>query len=68
MNNRSQGIYETEAIIKSDLDDRIFLEDIARGMENDGKTGLSIRMYEIVKRWNALTTAAHNRKHWTGHE
>jgi len=54
-------IYDTTEIRQTDGEMEIFLHDLARKENSD-----FIR--RVADRFAELTKAAHNRKHWTGHE
>ena len=54
-------IYDTTAIIKQDSLMESHLHNLAA--QSDGEL-----MSRIAERFSKLARAAHNRKHWTGHE
>jgi hypothetical protein len=63
----SEYIYSTEDIIAIDKDHVVNLHNAARILEQaDSTLGLEVR--KAADRLNELAKAAHNRKHWTGHE
>lgn len=65
-------IYDTTEIRLRDEEMIMTLHNVARVMETrvmenaDNIMGHEIR--QIADRFNELAKAAHNRKHWTGHE
>jgi len=56
-----RGIHDTTEVRETDGEMEIFLHDLARKENSD-----FIR--KIADRFAELTSTAHNRKHWTGHE
>ncbi len=54
-------IYDTTDIIKEDTLMQSHLDNLAADSEGD-------MMSRIAERFAKLTSSAHNRKHWTGHE
>lgn len=54
-------IYDTTEIIKSDALMESHLHNLAANSEGE-------LMSRIAERFSKLARAAHNRKHWTGHE
>ena len=65
---KMQDIYDTKAIRDQDGDDVIFLHNVARQFELNADMEQGKEMRRIADRFSELTKAAHNRKHWTGHE
>ena len=60
-------IYDTTEIRLRDEEMVVTLHNVARVMESaDNIMGHEIR--QIADRLSELAKAAHNRKHWTGHE
>lgn len=53
-----KGIHETKEIMKEDAEMLAWLRNLPK----------SLSASKIADRFESLTNAAHNRKHWTGHE
>ena len=56
-----QDIYDTADIIKQDTAWLARLRTVANEFDD-------YELRQIADRFESLTTTAHNRKHWTGHE